>query len=219
MAEELLDPAFVRLIWPYRERIRSVRVIAWEPYIPWELLRFRHPDTEEIDERHFCEYGLIREIRGQRVTRRLVMRDWSYLEAAYPVNSRMPAIDDQAKILRNLLHGHGIVLRPIEPSRAAAITSLDVAVRRGCKGARRLAQPSGSRSPVFTTKRGNLAVGRAYRMTLSFENKRRSSHLSAPYTDCLSLPNSCGTVLPAFGYASRRHHRVDPYHGKTKAWA
>jgi len=124
MAEELLDPAFVRLIWPHRARIRTVRIIAWEPYIPWELLRLRHPDSGEVDDRYFCEYGLIRESRGQRSTRRLAMRDWSCLEAAYPADSKMPSIYGQAQTLHKLLDDRGVALRKIEPARAAAIAAL-----------------------------------------------------------------------------------------------
>jgi hypothetical protein len=55
----------------------------------------RHPDTGDIDDRHLCEYGLVREIRGQKSARRLAMKDWVCLEASYPAGSAFSPVGER----------------------------------------------------------------------------------------------------------------------------
>jgi len=83
MCGELFPADFVDAIWPVRHRIKVVQVTSWEPFIPWELVRLRHPSGKR-DERHLAEYGLVRTLHGRTPPRRLRRRDWSYLAASYP---------------------------------------------------------------------------------------------------------------------------------------
>jgi len=92
--------------------------------IPWELLRMRHPDTDDADDRYFCEYGLVRESLGQRPTRELTLRDWSCLAAKFPADSRYAAVDEHADVLAAVLRGRNLDLVRVEPTKAAALAAI-----------------------------------------------------------------------------------------------
>lgn len=84
MCDELMPTDMVRRLWDLRDDIGIVQVTALEPYIPWEMVRLRHPDTGDIDEKFLGEYGLIRLLPGQPSPKELHLQDWSYFRAAYP---------------------------------------------------------------------------------------------------------------------------------------
>jgi CHAT domain-containing protein len=84
----------------------------------------RHPDTGDIDDRHLCEYGLVREIRGQKSARRLAMKDWVCLEASYPAGSAFSPVGGHTATLRAKLEPRAIALKPIAPNRADALAAL-----------------------------------------------------------------------------------------------
>ncbi|HET8625584.1 MAG TPA: CHAT domain-containing protein, partial [Gemmatimonadales bacterium] len=87
MCGELFDPEVTRELWKVRPRLRAIQVTSWEPYIPWELVRLKHPDTGEVDERFLCEYGLVRALPGESGPRSLRLDKWAYLAATYPNGS------------------------------------------------------------------------------------------------------------------------------------
>ena len=91
LARELFDPDVARRLWPLRDRIKLIQIRSWEPYIPWELVRLHDPDSSDIDERFLAEYNLVRTLTDRPPTRRLAMRDWSYLAAHFPMGS-LPAV-------------------------------------------------------------------------------------------------------------------------------
>lgn len=124
MSDELFDPAFVRLLWEHRDRVRTVHVISWEPFIPWELLRLRHPDTDELDEKYLCEYGLVRQIRGQEIPRELRLEDWSYLQASYPSGTERP-VGRETAYFTETLPARGVHPRAIEPEYDAVFDALN----------------------------------------------------------------------------------------------
>jgi hypothetical protein len=123
LCRQLLDDDFVRALWPVRDRIHAVHVTSWEPYIPWELLRLKHPDTEETDERFLGEYGLVRSLSGRKLTRRLAMRDWRYIVSEFPHGSA-PAVGGEAAFLTDELPTRGIVAERIPSELDAVLDAL-----------------------------------------------------------------------------------------------
>lgn len=119
MSDQLFDPAFVRAIWDRRDDIHGIKVYSREPHIPWELVRLRHPDTQEVDERYLCEYGLVRNLGGVSRPRTIGRGAWSYLVGDYP-NKTQKALSEDAKYLATSLPGRGI-----QPARIAS-TERDV---------------------------------------------------------------------------------------------
>jgi hypothetical protein len=120
LCAELLDPEVTRILWPLRERLKMIQIVSWEPYIPWELVRLKHPDTGEVDERFLAEYGLVRTLSDVPAPRSLALSDWSYLRAVYPFKS-LPDVGAEIEFLSgsgpNTLESHGIKPRAIPPTR------------------------------------------------------------------------------------------------------
>jgi len=114
LCDELFSPEVSRKLWPLRDRIKSIQVTSWEPYIPWELVRLKDPDSSDVDERYFAEYGLIRTLRGEAPPRSLPMRSWSYLAATYPNGTEKP-VNTRVAFLERDLPAHGIAPTAIAP--------------------------------------------------------------------------------------------------------
>jgi hypothetical protein len=123
LCRQLLHDDFVRALWPVRDRVRVVHVTSWEPYIPWELLRLKHPDTGETDDRFLGEYGLVRSLSGRKLPRRLAMRDWRYLVAEYPEGSS-PNVGGEVDYLATELPSRGIRPERIPSGQAAVLDAL-----------------------------------------------------------------------------------------------
>jgi hypothetical protein len=85
LSRQLIPDDLARTLWQHRAKIGGVLVRSWEPFVPWELLRLRNPDSQrtELDDRFLAEYNLVRSLNGQTRPRRLALRDWSYVEAKY----------------------------------------------------------------------------------------------------------------------------------------
>jgi len=115
MSDQLFDPAFVRAVWDHRDQVRGIKVYSREPHIPWELVRLRHPDTGEVDDRYLCEYGLLRNLGGTLRPRTIGRGDWAYLVGEYP-NGTQKALGEDAAYLASALPGHGI-----QPTKIAAL--------------------------------------------------------------------------------------------------
>lgn len=124
MGLELFEPDFVRILWPLRDRIRTILVCSWEPLIPWELVRFRHPDTNERDEKYLCEYGLVRMLEKQELVRDLCLSDWSYLKAEYPKDDNRAIGEDEVEYFTEALRGRGIQAMRIDPREKALRSAL-----------------------------------------------------------------------------------------------
>ena len=84
LCQELFDPEVAKVLWPLRPRIKLVQIVSWEPYIPWELVRLRDPDSGDIDDRFLAEYGLVRTLADDMPPRTLPIAKWVYLGADFP---------------------------------------------------------------------------------------------------------------------------------------
>lgn len=127
LCQELFDPEVAKLLWPLRDRINLVQIVSWEPYIPWELVRLRNPDTDEIDERFLCEYGLVRTLSDAMPVRTLSMGRWAYMGARYPMGSFPPVgaeLDYFTTSAPESLRGHGITPEEITNTRDAFYDAL-----------------------------------------------------------------------------------------------
>jgi hypothetical protein len=83
MCEQLLPESLIRELWKQRDHIQSIEITPVEPYIPWELLRLKHPE-EGVDVRHLGEYRLVRTLGGREPARTLGRADWRYVLGEYP---------------------------------------------------------------------------------------------------------------------------------------
>ncbi|HSO08226.1 MAG TPA: CHAT domain-containing protein, partial [Pelomicrobium sp.] len=127
LCQELFDPEVARLLWPLRERIRLVQIVSWEPYIPWELVRLRDPESDEIDDRFLCEYGLVRTLSDDMPPKALPMGRWAYLGAAFPMGSFPPVgaeLDYFTRTSPESLRARGITPEAIAATRDAFYDAL-----------------------------------------------------------------------------------------------
>jgi hypothetical protein len=88
LGRQLIPDDLARQLWQHRAEISGVLVRSWEPYVPWELLRLRNPDSQrnEFDDRFLAEYNLVRSLNERTRPRQLALRDWSYVAAKYEHN-------------------------------------------------------------------------------------------------------------------------------------
>jgi hypothetical protein len=120
MCRELFPDAFADLLWENRDKIASVLVRSWEPYIPWELVRLRKTGGKEVDERFMGEYRLIRSLHGKTRPRTLRLKDWCYLVASYP-NKYAPDVGREVRFFTDDQRG----LKPTRiPATADALLDL-----------------------------------------------------------------------------------------------
>lgn len=102
LSSRLLSGDLARILWDHRDDIVTVKVTSFEPYIPWELLRLKHPDTDETDDRHLAEYGLVRCLSGRAFPKQLHAAHWRYLVGTYP-NNLHTAVGREVEYLRTTL--------------------------------------------------------------------------------------------------------------------
>jgi CHAT domain-containing protein len=124
LCRQLFKDDFAELLWDDRDRIRAVQVTSWEPYIPWELLRLRHPASGAVDERFLCEYRLVRSLSGRMAPTRLRAADWRTLASSYPNGSHLEVGAEVAEIKR-MLQGRGITPRETPPSDEPLLQALE----------------------------------------------------------------------------------------------
>lgn len=91
LCQELFDPDVVRILWPLRKRITLIRIVSWEPYVPWEMVRLKNPDSDDIDDCFLCEYGMVRTLSEDMPPKVLVMDQWDYLGAVFP-SKTLPSV-------------------------------------------------------------------------------------------------------------------------------
>ncbi len=83
---QLFPAELTELLWEGRADIAAVRVMSWEPFIPWELIRLKDPKGRDSDDRFLGQYGMVRWLPGRSAARSLPLHDWSFLAATYPNN-------------------------------------------------------------------------------------------------------------------------------------
>jgi hypothetical protein len=118
LCEELFDPDVARVLWAVRDRITLIQIVSWEPYIPWELVRLRDPDSGEIDDRYLAEYGLVRTLSDEAPVRALPMSRWGYLAANFPMGS-FPQVGAELEYF-TATSPQSLRARGIEPAAIAA---------------------------------------------------------------------------------------------------
>jgi len=120
LSRELLGTEVEKLLWALRDRIKLVQIVSWEPYIPWELVRLCDPDSDEIDERFLCEYGMIRTLPDETPLRTLTLDRWAYLRAEFPSGALDPVgaeLDYFTNRTSESLHSYDIKPTVISPTR------------------------------------------------------------------------------------------------------
>ncbi|HEY6922982.1 MAG TPA: CHAT domain-containing protein [Steroidobacteraceae bacterium] len=126
LSQELLDPEVTKVLWPLRDRIKLVRIVSWEPYIPWELVRLHDPVSGDIDERFLCEYGLVRSFTDEILPRTLSLQRWAYLGAQV---SSLPSVGAELAYFTattpESLRGHGITPLEIPATRDGFYDALE----------------------------------------------------------------------------------------------
>lgn len=126
MGNELFAPEVTKVLWPLRDKIQLIKLTSWEPYVPWELIRLQHPETNEVDDRFLCEYGLIRSEQGHSSPRELALKDWAYLAADYPCGS-MKSVGAEVSYFKEGLPQAGIQTLAIPPDFESFMDALKAA--------------------------------------------------------------------------------------------
>jgi hypothetical protein len=83
---QLFPPELIHILWDGRQKISAVRVMSWEPYLPWELVKLGIRAEQKVDDRFLSEYGMVRWIARRSAARALPLTSWSYYAATYPNN-------------------------------------------------------------------------------------------------------------------------------------
>ena len=122
LCRQLFSADFVRKLWERRGDIATVQITSWEPYIPWEMLRLRHPDTQEVDDRFLGEYGLVRAYSGNTRPRVLRGATWRYLIGEYPQGTLAKVAAEEPYLTRKL--PASIKREPIELTPSGLLTTL-----------------------------------------------------------------------------------------------
>ncbi|MDO7877721.1 CHAT domain-containing protein [Hymenobacter sp. ASUV-10] len=110
---ELLPADLQRVLWQHRAAIRSILVIAEEPFIPWELVCLHEPGRSlTAQARFFGELGLVRWLHAAgwpRQQLRLRKGKRYYVVPHYPhPDYVLPGAEDEEEFLRNFLHAKAV---------------------------------------------------------------------------------------------------------------
>jgi hypothetical protein len=127
LCSQLIPSDLARQLWAKRADIGGVLVRSWEPYVPWELLVLRNPDSQqnEADDRFLAEYNLVRSLNERTRPRRLSLRDWSYVAARYDSGYATSVGTEALEYLNTELPTrHGIRPSSIEPTVNAVLDAL-----------------------------------------------------------------------------------------------
>lgn len=111
LAQQLLPPELMRLLWESREQLRALHIKSWEPYVPWELVCLHDPGRQS-DPIFLAECNLTRSLQGKSRPAQLDLGEWCYLSAQYSHGSQEPLIGDGA-MLNEVLNAHNITPRSI----------------------------------------------------------------------------------------------------------
>jgi len=124
LSRQLFPSDLVRLLWEHRDKLETVHVKSWEPFIPWELARLRHPDTTARDERFLAEYKLVRSLNGASRPPGLRLQAWRYLAATYPNGLEEP-LDGDVAVFTEILKERHIEATPIPANLDAIFDALN----------------------------------------------------------------------------------------------
>jgi hypothetical protein len=60
--DELFPPELQKLLWKNRNKLKNVRVLSTEPFIPWELIHLKNPSTGRLPSQtlYLAQMGLVR---------------------------------------------------------------------------------------------------------------------------------------------------------------
>jgi hypothetical protein len=194
LCRQLFKDDLVELLWDKRDRIKAVQVTSWEPYIPWELLRLRHPVSGSVDERFLAEYGLVRSLSGRMAPARLRAADWRTLASTYPNGSHV-SVGGEIDRLTHLLQARGITARAIVPDTEPLLQALEQpdfdVVHIACHGG---SDPARIEDTVLVLS-DRLAAGQVVPVTIDARTVAGSANLRA--RSPLVFLNACETGLQA----------------------
>ena len=123
LSRQLFPKELLRLLWDHRDDLRTVHVKSWEPFIPWELARLRHPDTAESDARFLAEYDLVRSLNGKSRPHQLRLGTWRYLAASYPNGLEAP-LDGDVAVFTDTLEARHVSATALAPDPDAILDAL-----------------------------------------------------------------------------------------------
>ena len=104
LCAQLFPADMIRVLWDARNQIDSIRVMSWEAYIPWELVKLALPGPQkQSDNKFLSQYGMVRWIAGLSAPRDLALKDWIYYAATYPNNPSDDVTREVAYLTTNLL--------------------------------------------------------------------------------------------------------------------
>jgi hypothetical protein len=127
LSRGLFPNEFVTKLWKYRKKIQGVWVISNEPFIPWELVRLQHPETEKVDNRFLCEYGMIRWLGGDDRPSKLGHEHWAYVVGEYISKKKYGVIGGEVAYFETTLRQRGVNVRRIRATKEDILSALQAA--------------------------------------------------------------------------------------------
>jgi hypothetical protein len=113
LCAQLFPPDLIQILWDGRTSIDCIRVMSWEPYIPWELVKLALPGpNKQSDDKFLSQYGMVRWLNGRSAPRELPLKDWSYYAATYPNNPANDVTKEVAYLTTELVK-HNIQATPV----------------------------------------------------------------------------------------------------------
>jgi hypothetical protein len=123
--DELFPAELQRLLWKHRKRLKNIRVLSTEPFIPWELVHLKNPSTGRLpgDTIFLAQMGLVRWLWNTPAAPvQLQIRPgkaW-YLVPEYPdPRYTLTATETEARYLSKTFGA-----RPVKPETARVMTLL-----------------------------------------------------------------------------------------------
>jgi hypothetical protein len=110
-------------LWNSRPQIESIRLMSWEPYIPWELIKLAIPSEQKSDDRFLSEYGMVRWLNGRSAARDLPLADWRYYAATYP-NNPSDNVTKEVAFFATDLANRGIQAVPVDSNYGAFLGAI-----------------------------------------------------------------------------------------------
>ncbi|MEO1396453.1 MAG: CHAT domain-containing protein [Cyanobacteria bacterium J06634_5] len=111
--DELFPVELRSLLWDYHSQIKSVMVLATEPFIPWELVHLKNPKETHLpaEIKFLCQLGLVRWLYGSFPPQTIKVRPGRvcYTIPHYPVTQyRLPQAERESKFLEESFQAQAI---------------------------------------------------------------------------------------------------------------
>ena len=107
--EQLVPPDLRAHLWSLRHRIRTIRILTEDPWVPWELCRLTNTEGDESG--FLCEEFAL--TRGWLGTHQELSLSMSSVALIVPSDSGLPYAEQEADLIESLSTGRRLVTRVV----------------------------------------------------------------------------------------------------------